>query len=82
MKNDIRQPQQERSIEKKNRIIQAGYELFSEIGYYGTNTVEIAERAELRRNGEHHVGDTEHDMRNEQRAEAFFDREDAEKHQK
>ena len=40
------------------------------------------ERAELRRNGEHHVGDTEHDMRDEQRAEAFFDREDAEKHQK
>lgn len=45
MANDIRQPQQERSIEKKNRIIQAGYELFSEIGYYGTNTVEIAKRA-------------------------------------
>ena len=45
MKNDIRQPQQERSIEKKNRIIQAGYELSSEIGYYGTNTVEIAKRA-------------------------------------
>lgn len=45
MKNEIRQPQQERSIEKKNRIIQAGYELFSEIGYYGTNTVEIAKRA-------------------------------------
>lgn len=45
MKNDVRQPQQERSIDKKNRIIQAGYELFSEIGYYGTNTVEIAKRA-------------------------------------
>ena len=45
MANDIRQPQQERSIDKKNRIIQAGYELFSEIGYYGTNTVEIAKRA-------------------------------------
>ena len=45
MANDIRQPRQERSIEKKNRIIQAGYELFSEIGYYGTNTVEIAKRA-------------------------------------
>ena len=38
-------PQQERSIEKKNKIIQAGYELFSEVGYYGTNTVEIAKRA-------------------------------------
>ena len=45
MKNNIRVPQQERSIEKKNKIIQAGYELFSEVGYYGTNTVEIAKRA-------------------------------------
>ena len=45
MKNSIRVPQQERSIEKKNKIIQAGYELFSEVGYYGTNTVEIAKRA-------------------------------------
>lgn len=45
MKNVVREPQQERSIEKKNRIIQAGYELFSEVGYYGTNTAEIAKRA-------------------------------------
>lgn len=45
MKNDVRQPQQERSIEKKNRIIEAGYQLFSEVGYYGTNTAEIAKRA-------------------------------------
>jgi len=45
MKNDVRQPQQERSIEKKNRIIKAGYELFSEVGYYGTNTAEIAKKA-------------------------------------
>ena len=45
MKNEVRQPRQERSIEKKNRIIQAGYELFSEVGYYGTNTAEIAKRA-------------------------------------
>ena len=45
MKNQIRVPQQERSIEKKHKIIQAGYELFSEVGYYGTNTVEIAKRA-------------------------------------
>lgn len=45
MKNIVREPQQERSIEKKNKIIQAGYELFSEVGYYGTNTVEIAKRA-------------------------------------
>lgn len=45
MSTHVRQPQQERSIEKKNRIIEAGYELFSEIGYYGTNTQEIAKRA-------------------------------------
>ena len=45
MKNEVRQPQQERSIEKKNKIIEAGYQLFSEVGYYGTNTVEIAKRA-------------------------------------
>ena len=45
MKNDVRQPRQERSIEKKNKIIEAGYELFSEVGYYGTNTAEIAKRA-------------------------------------
>ena len=45
MSTAIRVPQQERSIEKKNKIIQAGYELFSEVGYYGTNTAEIAKRA-------------------------------------
>ncbi len=45
MKNTVREPKQERSIEKKNKIIQAGYELFSEVGYYKTNTVEIAKRA-------------------------------------
>ena len=45
MKNSVREPRQERSIEKKNKIIAAGYELFSENGYYGTNTAEIARRA-------------------------------------
>ena len=45
MKNEVRNPKQERSIEKKNKIIDAGYELFSEVGYYGTNTVEIAKKA-------------------------------------
>ena len=45
MKSNVREPQQERSIEKKNKIILAGYELFSEIGYYGTNTAEIAKHA-------------------------------------
>lgn len=45
MPKTIREPQQERSIDKKNRIITAGYELFSENGYYNTNTVQIAKRA-------------------------------------
>ena len=45
MKSIVRKPKQERSIEKKNKIIEAGYELFSEVGYYGTNTAEIAKKA-------------------------------------
>ena len=45
MANEVRVPKQERAIEKKNRIIQAGFELFSEVGYYNTNTAEIAKRA-------------------------------------
>lgn len=45
MAQDIREPKQERSIEKKNRIVQAGFELFSQAGYYNTNTAEIAKRA-------------------------------------
>lgn len=43
----IRAPQQKRSIEKKNRIIKAGFELFCEKGYYNTNTTEIADRAKV-----------------------------------
>ncbi len=45
MKSEKREPRQERSIEKKNKIIEASYELFSEVGYYGTNTAEIAKKA-------------------------------------
>lgn len=45
MKQDVREPKQERSIETKGKIVQAGYELFSEVGYYSTNTVQIAKRA-------------------------------------
>lgn len=41
----IRKPQQKRSIEKKNRIIQASFELFCEKGYHNTNTTEIADKA-------------------------------------
>lgn len=45
MEKGIRQPMQQRSIEKKERIIKAAYELFSEDGYYGTVTSDIAKRA-------------------------------------
>ncbi len=45
MSQEIREPKQERSIEKKNKIVKAGYELFSEVGYYNTNTAQIAKRA-------------------------------------
>ena len=45
MASEKREPRQERSIEKKNKIILASYELFSEVGYYGTNTAEIAKKA-------------------------------------
>lgn len=41
----IRTPQQQRSIEKRDRIIEAGYQLFCEKGYHSTNTVEIAKLA-------------------------------------
>lgn len=41
----IRMPQQQRSIEKRNRIIDAGYQLFCEKGYHNTNTAEIAKLA-------------------------------------
>ena len=41
----IREPQQKRSIEKKNRIIEAGTQLFTEKGYHNTNTAEIAAKA-------------------------------------
>ena len=42
--NEIREPVQKRSIEKK-KIIQAGFELICEKGYYNTNTAEIAKAA-------------------------------------
>lgn len=45
MEREVREPKQERSIEKKNKILQAGYELFSNVGYYSTNTAQIAKRA-------------------------------------
>ncbi len=39
------EPKQQRSIDKKNRIIEAGYALFNEKGMRNTNTAEIAKRA-------------------------------------
>ena len=42
---EIREPIQKRSIEKKEKIIQAGFELICEKGYYNTNTAEIAKVA-------------------------------------
>lgn len=45
MPSEIREPKQERSIEKKRKIIRAGYDLFATVGYYDTNTAEIAKRA-------------------------------------
>ena len=42
---ETREPQQKRAIEKKNRIVQAGYEMFAQKGYYNTNTAEIAKAA-------------------------------------
>ena len=45
MYNDIREPKQQRSIIKKDKIIDAGWRLISKNGYYNTNTVEIAKEA-------------------------------------
>ena len=43
--NEIREPIQKRSIEKKDKIIKAGFELICEKGYHNTNTAEIAKAA-------------------------------------
>ena len=43
--NNVVIPQQPRSIEKRNKIIEAGFRLFTEKGYYNTNTAEIAKQA-------------------------------------
>ena len=42
---EIREPIKTTSIDKKNRIIDAGLKVFSEKGYYNTNTMEIAKVA-------------------------------------
>jgi len=41
----IREPKQKRAIEKKEKIIEVGFELICENGYYNTNTAEIAKKA-------------------------------------
>ena len=43
--NEIREPIQKRSIEKKDKIIKSGFELICKKGYYNTNTAEIAKYA-------------------------------------
>lgn len=43
--SDIREPIQKRSIEKKEKIIEAGFKLICKQGYHNTNTAEIAKAA-------------------------------------
>jgi AcrR family transcriptional regulator len=43
----VRSPKQARSIDKKEKLIAAAYELFCERGYYKTTTPEVAKRARL-----------------------------------
>ena len=45
MIENIRQPKQQRAIEKKEKIIDAGFNLICENGYYNINTAEIAKAA-------------------------------------
>ncbi len=45
--SDIRKPVQKRSIETKEKILKAGFELICEKGYYNTNTAEIAKLANV-----------------------------------
>ncbi len=42
---EIREPIQKRSIETKDRIIETGFELICNDGYYNTNTSKIAKKA-------------------------------------
>ena len=43
--SNIREPIQKRSIEKKEKIIKAGFDLICKKGYYNTNTAQIAKAA-------------------------------------
>ena len=43
--NEIREPVQKRSIETKDKIIEAGFDLICHDGFYNTNTSKIAKKA-------------------------------------
>ena len=45
MIDTVREPKQKRAIEKKEKIIEAGFNLICKNGYYNTNTAEIAKEA-------------------------------------
>ena len=45
MDYDVRIPRQKRSIEKKDKIIDAGWKLIAKNGFHNTNTMEIAKEA-------------------------------------
>lgn len=47
MDNIVREPKQKRAVEKKEKIIDAGFELICKNGYYNTNTAEIAKKADV-----------------------------------
>lgn len=47
MDKEVREPKQKRSIEKKEKIISAGYTLFLEKGYFNMTTADIAKAAGL-----------------------------------
>ena len=47
MENIIREPKQKRAVEKKEKILEAGFELICLNGYYNTNTAEIAKKANV-----------------------------------
>lgn len=47
MNESIREPKQKRAIEKKEKIIDAGFELICKNGYHNTNTAEIAKKANV-----------------------------------
>jgi AcrR family transcriptional regulator len=47
MEKKVRKPTQKRSLEKYEKIIDAGFKLFNERGYYNITTVDIAKKADV-----------------------------------